>query len=968
MGRDLGDFIKKNFKKAIDNHEIQVFYQPVIRVLSRQLCSFEALARWIDPEIGMIYPDEFIPVLEKEQAIHLLDAAVLRQVCVRIRSSVTNGEIPIPVSVNLSRLDFTLCDIFSVTDQIVSEYHIPHEFIYFEITESVMAEEQELLKGIVNRFRAAGYQIWMDDFGSAYSSLNALKELNFDEIKLDMRFLRPFTVRSKRIATSVVEMAKRIFIHTLVEGVETEEHFYFLRNIGCEKVQGYYFGKPMPYEEALENLREKGIGVEIPQDRQYYDDLGMINVLSAVPFLTRKEHEAVVTARELNSIPLALVEFAQDAFRVLYYNAAFENTVSGTEMFDLTLNQSMLNQPQPYYRISDKMITLINSVKVGGDGKMLFTSCEEYYEVKARCWTQTRDRYSVLIRITNLSRGKRAENTGCLDKYVRHLYDMYERIILVNYREDNIRPVFTSTQEDLVSGRQGIAKLNREYAEKYIYPEDRERFLFVFDPEIYLARLAEEDDVCFSELFRSRAGHGQYGWREYTLLRIDEDNCFLLTRNLHGYVSEFLQGKIKQAEEDGPYAPARLWDNLLRSGLLRLFWKDRQRRFVGASQAFLDYYGFSSLADIAGKNDEDLGWHIHTDDYMNDEVRVILSGETVRYSPGLCMNQGENKEILASKAPIYDTNGEIKGLIGYFIDRSLLNANDRRGEDTVRRDALTGLLNSRGIMEEAAAFRDEYYRRGTDFVRFHIAVNDFQIFNDQYGFDFGDKILKAVGQELEQAFGRRGVVGRFMGYKFVLLLQGKGREEAYALLKKIKELSKRIRNIDGTPVTLYLAVGFTFFSECPDLKEQAKNCELCLHADHDYNISMESRLAHVSDIFRLFAKLPVSYCVYYVTHPKDGGADNAVFYYVNRKFEEECGIPAKAILGRSVREVYPNVGEEWIRDIKRAALNDENIEGTVKNSSNGKRYHYTASQIIYSGYCAVTFQEVLPCDKYENES
>ena len=265
MGRNLEDFIKKNFKKAIDNHEIQAFYQPVIRVLSGQLCSFEALARWIDPEIGMIYPDEFIPVLEKEQAIHLLDAAVLRQVCVRIRSSITNGEIPIPVSVNLSRLDFTLCDIFSVADKIVSEYHIPHEFIYFEITESVMAEEQDKLKGIVDRFRSAGYQIWMDDFGSAYSSLNALKELSFDEIKLDMRFLRPFTVRSKRIAASIVEMAKRIFIHTLTEGVETEEHFYFLRNIGCEKAQGYYFGKPMPYEEALEHLRGRESGSKSPR-------------------------------------------------------------------------------------------------------------------------------------------------------------------------------------------------------------------------------------------------------------------------------------------------------------------------------------------------------------------------------------------------------------------------------------------------------------------------------------------------------------------------------------------------------------------------------------------------------------------------------------------------------------------------------------------------------------------------------
>ena len=98
-----------------------------------------------------------------------------------------------------------------------------------------MAEEQEMLKGIVDRFRSAGFQIWMDDFGSAYSSLNALKEFSFDEIKLDMRFLHPFNLRAKRIATAVVEMAKSIDIHTLVEGVETEEQFRYLRNVGCEK-------------------------------------------------------------------------------------------------------------------------------------------------------------------------------------------------------------------------------------------------------------------------------------------------------------------------------------------------------------------------------------------------------------------------------------------------------------------------------------------------------------------------------------------------------------------------------------------------------------------------------------------------------------------------------------------------------------------------------------------------------------
>ena len=294
MGRNLEEYIRKNYKKAIASRHIQAYYQPVIRTFPRKLCSFEALARWIDPDIGMIYPDEFISVLEQECAIHLLDAAILRQVCERIRNSIASSEMPIPVSVNLSRLDFTLCDIFTISDQIVSEYQIPHDFIYFEITESVMAEQKEMLKEIVDRFRSAGYQIWMDDFGSAYSSLNVLKEISFDELKLDMGFLRPFNLRSQRIATSVVEMAKHIDIHTLVEGVETEEHFSFLQNIGCEKVQGYLFGKPMPYEEALAHLRKQGIEIEAPQDRRYYDDIGRFDVLSAAPFMTREEKDAVI--------------------------------------------------------------------------------------------------------------------------------------------------------------------------------------------------------------------------------------------------------------------------------------------------------------------------------------------------------------------------------------------------------------------------------------------------------------------------------------------------------------------------------------------------------------------------------------------------------------------------------------------------------------------------------------------------
>lgn len=829
MARNLEDFIKKNYKKAIECQEIRVFYQPVIRTFSKKLCSFEALARWIAPEVGILCPDEFIPVLEKERVVHHLDVAILRQVCARLRKSIDNGETPIPVSVNLSRLDFTLCDIFSVADEVVSEYRIPHDFIYFEITESVMAKEQELLKGIVDTFRSAGYQIWMDDFGNAYSSLNSLKELSFDELKLDMCFLRPFNLRSKRIATAIIEMAKSIDIHTLVEGVETEEQFSYLRNIGCEKVQGYYFGRPMPYEESLSLLRRNGIGIEAPDERQYYDDIGRVNVLSAVPFMTQEEHDSGVIARQLNSIPLALAEFAPDCFRILFYNSAFEETASGTEMFSLDFTQEMLRKPQPYYLLSDKVINLMDSVKTGGDGKMLFTSHEEYYEVQARHISKTRDRYCVIIRITNLTRDTKVENIGYLDEFVRRIYDIFERITLINFRENTIRPLYTSTQEDILSGRKGIRELTAEYADKYIFPDDREKFLRIFNSKKNIARLTSNAAVSFSEVFRTSVRHGRYAWMEYTLLRIDGDNYFLLIRNVHGSVTSYARSN-NAATRDGLYSPSYLWNNLLRSGLLRLFWKDKDRRFVGASQSFLDYYGFPSIDVIAGKNDEEVGWHVHPDLYMNDEFQVIHEGKTIKFIPGLCMNNGENREILASKTPLYDADGEIRGLLGFFVDRELLTLNDKRGADTFRRDVLTGLLNSRGIGEEGYVFRDEFYLRGIDFVRIHIIINGFNAFNEQYGFDFGDKVLVEFGKALKDGFGRTSVIGRYAGCEYVVFHQVKNRSEEQGFRAKIKAIGDSVRCVEGVPVTLYLSASFAFFSENPNLEEQAKRCEARLHA------------------------------------------------------------------------------------------------------------------------------------------
>jgi EAL domain-containing protein (putative c-di-GMP-specific phosphodiesterase class I) len=138
-----------------------------------------------------------------------------------------------------------LCDIFSIVEEAVREYGVPRDMIHVEITESLFVQETEKISREIERFHEAGYQVWMDDFGSGYSSLNVLKDYEFDELKIDMVFLSNFNQKSKEIIASIVRMAKKVGIQTLAEGVETKEQFEVLKGMGVKYIQGFYFDKPV---------------------------------------------------------------------------------------------------------------------------------------------------------------------------------------------------------------------------------------------------------------------------------------------------------------------------------------------------------------------------------------------------------------------------------------------------------------------------------------------------------------------------------------------------------------------------------------------------------------------------------------------------------------------------------------------------------------------------------------------------
>ena len=247
----LIQYIVRYVDDAIEQKWVRPYYQPVVWSKGRHLCGAEALARWIDPKYGFLSPAKFIPALENSQLIYKLDIAILRMVCEQIKENIEQDGIALPVSINFSRVDFKVVDIVSMINDVVTEIGIPKDLIHIEVTESALSEDEDLLKDAIKRLHELGFAVWLDDFGSGYSSFNVLKDFEFDVLKLDMKFLTGFkeNEKAKFLIESVVQMADQIGMMTLSEGVETKEEASFLEKIKCGRLQGYLYGKPLDYKE-----------------------------------------------------------------------------------------------------------------------------------------------------------------------------------------------------------------------------------------------------------------------------------------------------------------------------------------------------------------------------------------------------------------------------------------------------------------------------------------------------------------------------------------------------------------------------------------------------------------------------------------------------------------------------------------------------------------------------------------------
>jgi diguanylate cyclase (GGDEF)-like protein len=244
-------------ENALEAGEFTVRLQPIVRLSDSRIVAAEALVRWIHPQRGEISPGAFIPLFEKNGFIVRLDRYTLETTCKLITSWQEAGRPVTPVCVNLSRINFYSANLVDEIRAIVTRYGVDPGLIHLEITESIYMEEPEKMCEGVNVLRKAGFTVLMDDFGSGYSALNALKDLPVDMLKIDLGFLRGFEKDKKGgdILKAVVLMAKSLGLPTVTEGIDAPEELQFLRDLGCDYGQGYYFSKPLSIDQYEETVQ-----------------------------------------------------------------------------------------------------------------------------------------------------------------------------------------------------------------------------------------------------------------------------------------------------------------------------------------------------------------------------------------------------------------------------------------------------------------------------------------------------------------------------------------------------------------------------------------------------------------------------------------------------------------------------------------------------------------------------------------
>lgn len=886
---ELKDYVSRHMDEAVEKGYIKAYYQPIVRTMSGALCGMEALARWEDPKRGFLQPADFISALEESRQIHKLDLEIIRQVCENFSRCMAEGRPVVPVSVNLSRLDFLQCDIFQEVENRVLEYNVPRDMIHIEITERLLNAMDARIRQGLHRFRKAGYEIWMDDFGSGYSSLNLLKGYFFDVLKIDMAFLGSSSERARKIISSIISMDKSIGTRSLAEGVETREQFEFLKNRGCEKVQDFFFGKPMPYEESLDHCMREGLKVETRAWKAYYDAIGMVN------FQTDET--------------LTLLEYDGHRIRYLFANSAYIDMI---------------------HHVGDQFLKAV--------GRSI-----------ARC----NGRACIKIRVSNITGSMTHEEQRRVYQVLHNVYAVYDDIFLLDRDRDTLEPMAVSDGD--WSEHEKIPHAGsciRDYGLRSIYADDYERYMAFMDMDTLEKRIQKAGVGFLSGFFRTRVEDGRFIWMIHTLIpipRTDYGQVLHCIHRLSGNRADFPEGLALPAEnrEKDMFRPGELWNSLIHGTRRAYFWKDREGRYQGASRNFLLYTGLPSVSAMKGKTSSDMGWLMDDHGARKLEGRV-LSGVVVVNRPMDIIVKGVVKSIVYGKVPVY-RDGEIIGTLGWFEDAEQMEKETGR-QPVMVTDRVTGVMNSRGVIESLIGCQEAYRNFGSDYAMLFLTIPQYRRILHSYGEKTANGLLKAAAGKIRHIMGTRGTVGRLDGAGFVILFHYEDQTEVTFLCRRLRQAIADIHEVGGSSCTVTAEIIITYGSDGITTGRLLREAVGMMRDSDD---GCRDKMDRWLDREALFDALPLPYALLDTPVGEDGGISQIIRRYHNDAYSKALGVREDEELSRHLSALLNQENYSWGQKAYEAAYEKHTLYGEKYVPRLAKTVRYMVAPGPWRGSCVL---------------
>lgn len=755
---EMRSYIVHHFEKALNAGWIKVYYQPIIRTLTGKICGYEALSRWEDPERGLIKPGLYVPILEEARMIGRLDAFVIENVCRLLHDRKRNGYAVLPVSLNLSRVDFALIHPLEILVKACEKYEITHDLIHAEIRESFRRWSPQVLSEVTESFHQAGFEIWLDDFGSAHSPLNLLHHNDFDVLKIDLDFFRSFDEKGRRIMTSTVLMAKELKMRVLAQGAETKQQVEFLKRIGCDAVQGFYYQKAEPFEDGAVMAAQAGIQSESPLEREVFNEAGMVNVI------TEK--------------PTAIFVFDGNVPTFLTMNQAFLDVLATVNTPDMeTANR---NLQEDRFAASAKVRGFLRKAGMGTaeSSGMTYVDNGQYMRLEAHKIAGPENRWVGWASLTNLSVDAGIRQTDAFDAVFRNVMLIFDGIYYFDRRQSLIQ-VIESTEPAFSAGQS--LPLTKEtvdtFAAMTIHPDDQKRFRAFFEMDRLTETAAASGRSEAVSLFRVRKFDGNFRWTvfhaivlfksEYKdILLLERDDIWERQDNRKKYFGEFMKlfgvSDSDSTDLDSEAESRGVLDAFRHDSGLMFAWKDTRGKIRGISDALAKMIGIGP-EEAVGRTEEEIGAYFDPERTAEEEKKVMYGGETV-HSVRTVNVHGITHTARTVKFPYY--RGEkLAGIVGtVYAD-----------EDTESRsrqfftDAETGFLNMAGMAQAAEKYDNALRCGGGDYIAAAVEAVTEQLLPQAVRAGFAAKAVRCGKEALQGRNLQMVTVARPMSTCFVLL-------------------------------------------------------------------------------------------------------------------------------------------------------------------------------------------------------